>query len=182
MECTPRLLARPDWNGSASASWRRIARVLSFLDKEGDLMKKFGFIILVLAVSAYLFGCGKKQQTLEEMQEPMSMESLSTTGTQAPIESKTPAIQPTTTAAAPTTVAEPKLEAMPPAGPYKPSTKEIQATLKNAGYYTGKVDGKKGPMTKKAIEEFQKANGLEADGKVGPKSWTALSKSLVAQP
>jgi peptidoglycan hydrolase-like protein with peptidoglycan-binding domain len=33
-------------------------------------------------------------------------------------------------------------------------------------------------MTRKAIEEFQKANGLEVDGKVGPKTWRVLSKYL----
>ena len=41
-------------------------------------MKKFGFIVIVFAVTIYLFGCGKKQQTLEEMQQPMSMETITT--------------------------------------------------------------------------------------------------------
>ena len=54
--------------------------------------------------------------------------------------------------------------------------KDIQACLKSAGYYSGNVDGVKGPMTKKAIKEFQKANGLEADGVVGKKTWEILSK------
>ena len=77
-------------------------------------------------------------------------------------------------------VAEPKLEPLPPQGPYKPSGTEIQTALKNAGFYTGTVDGKIGPKTKKAVEEFQKANGLKADGKVGPKTWTLLGKYLSA--
>ena len=55
-------------------------------------------------------------------------------------------------------------------------TKEIQACLKNAGFYKGKVDGVKGKATKRAIKEFQKANGLRADGAVGSKTWEALSK------
>jgi peptidoglycan hydrolase-like protein with peptidoglycan-binding domain len=50
--------------------------------------------------------------------------------------------------------------------------------LKNAGYYAGAVDGKIGPITKKAIEEFQKANNLKADGKVGPKTWELLKGHL----
>jgi peptidoglycan hydrolase-like protein with peptidoglycan-binding domain len=147
-------------------------------------MKKFGFVILALAVSVYLFGCGKKQQTLEEMQEPMSIESLSTTGTQlqatAP-EVKTPEAKSQVVAPVPTG-AEPKLETMPPSGPYKPGTEAIQKALKNAGFYAGSVDGKKGPKTKKAIEDFQKANGLQADGKVGSKTWSALSKHLNMVP
>jgi len=59
---------------------------------------------------------------------------------------------------------------------------QIQTALKNAGYYTGTVDGKKGPQTKKAIEDFQKANSLPVDGKVGPKTWSALSKYVNPEP
>jgi outer membrane murein-binding lipoprotein Lpp len=58
----------------------------------------------------------------------------------------------------------------------KPRIKEIQTCLKNAGFYSGKIDGIKGNNTKKAIKEFQKANGLKADGIVGAKTWEALSK------
>ncbi|MFH0764410.1 MAG: peptidoglycan-binding domain-containing protein [Candidatus Omnitrophota bacterium] len=54
--------------------------------------------------------------------------------------------------------------------------KEIQACLKNAGFYKGEIDGVKGKGTKRAIKEFQSANGLTADGKVGPKTWELLSK------
>ncbi|MBN1526450.1 MAG: peptidoglycan-binding protein, partial [Candidatus Omnitrophica bacterium] len=54
--------------------------------------------------------------------------------------------------------------------------KDIQACLKSAGYYSGSIDGVKGPMTKKAIKEFQRANGLEADGIVGKRTWEILSK------
>ena len=55
-------------------------------------------------------------------------------------------------------------------------TKEVQAALKNAGFYTGNVDGKMGKMTKSAIIEFQKANQLKADGVVGQQTWTKLSE------
>jgi len=54
--------------------------------------------------------------------------------------------------------------------------KEIQVSLKSAGFYTGKIDGIKGRNTRKAIREFQKANGLVADGIVGKKTWELLSK------
>ena len=117
-------------------------------------MKKFVFIFLVLIVM-FMFGCGKKQQALEEMQEPMSMEALSTittTASTAPV-SASPEVMP------------PVLEPLPPAGPYKPTAVEIQTALKNAGYYTEGIDGKLGPKSKKAIEEFQKANALKADAK-----------------
>ncbi|OGW83248.1 MAG: hypothetical protein A3C47_02125 [Omnitrophica bacterium RIFCSPHIGHO2_02_FULL_51_18] len=55
---------------------------------------------------------------------------------------------------------------------------QIQTALKNAGLYQGNIDGKIGPRTKKAIEQFQTNNGLKADGKVGPKTWAALEPYL----
>jgi len=56
--------------------------------------------------------------------------------------------------------------------------KEIQTALKNAGYYSGSIDGKIGNQTKKAIREFQSANGLKADGIIGPKTRDLLLKYL----
>ena len=55
---------------------------------------------------------------------------------------------------------------------------QIQTALKNAGFYTGSVDGKIGPASRKAIQEFQQSNGLKVDGKVGPKTLAALEKYL----
>lgn len=56
--------------------------------------------------------------------------------------------------------------------------KQIQLALKNANLYFGEVDGKIGPLTRKAIEEFQKMKGLKVDGKVGPITWGELQKYL----
>lgn len=64
----------------------------------------------------------------------------------------------------------------------KPTEKEIQQALKNAGLYDGEVDGKIGPRSKRAIEEFQAQNNLKADGKVGAKTWQKLKGYLNAQP
>ena len=60
----------------------------------------------------------------------------------------------------------------------KPTIEKVLEALKNAGLYQGDVDGKLGPRTKKAIEEFQTQNGLTADGKVGPRTWAKLSAHL----
>ena len=59
--------------------------------------------------------------------------------------------------------------------------KDIQLALKNANFYTGPIDGKIGKNTKKAIREFQKANGLKADGKVGPKTRELLLQYLTQE-
>ena len=64
----------------------------------------------------------------------------------------------------------------------KPTEKEIQQALKNAGIYDGEVDGKIGPRSKRAIEEFQTQNNLKADGKVGAKTWQKLKEHLNAEP
>lgn len=137
-------------------------------------MKKYFCVLALVFLSIYILGCGKKEATMEEALGPMPMEAFSPTSAnvQAPAEAKPMEMKVT----APVTPE--KLEALPPAGPYKPSNMEIQTALKNAGYYIGEIDGKIGPKTKKAIEEFQKANGLQADGKVGPKTWAALSSHL----
>ena len=58
----------------------------------------------------------------------------------------------------------------------KERIREIQACLKNAGFYKGEVDGVKGRKTRSAIKKFQDANGLAADGVVGKRTWEALSK------
>ena len=56
--------------------------------------------------------------------------------------------------------------------------KDIQTALKNAGYYTGNIDGKIGSKTGSAIEAFQKDNSLKVDGVVGQRTWNLLSKYL----
>lgn len=48
------------------------------------------------------------------------------------------------------------------------AVKLIQAVLKIT------VDGKFGSQTKKAVEDFQKAKGLKADGIVGPVTWKSM--------
>ncbi len=139
------------------------------------MIKRTGFVVLAVISTVYLLGCGKKQQVPEEFrQEPMSMEALSAMNidSNSASEVKTPEVTGSTTQN--TLSSELNLETLPPGGPYKPMVNEIQAALKNAGFYTGQVDGKSGPMTKKAIEDFQKANNLKADGVVGLKTWALL--------
>lgn len=59
-----------------------------------------------------------------------------------------------------------------------PTPKEIQAALKNAGYYTGAIDGKIGPKSQQAIRDFQRDSRLTVDGKVGKKTWAKLKEHL----
>lgn len=64
--------------------------------------------------------------------------------------------------------------------PESPTKKDLQAALKNAGFYQGEVDGKFGPKSKKAVEDFQAANDLKVDGKVGANTWDKLKEYYVS--
>ncbi len=54
------------------------------------------------------------------------------------------------------------------------SVSDIQRALKRAGFDPGPVDGKMGKLTRRAIQEFQKKNGLIPDGVVGPNTLRKL--------
>ena len=58
--------------------------------------------------------------------------------------------------------------------------KELQQKLKRWGYYTGSIDGIFGSGTQAAVKNFQKKNGLTADGIVGPKTAAALGMNLTS--
>lgn len=130
-------------------------------------MKKFligGLGMLFLAA-----GCTTYQKTLEEPATTAN-EEVSAAAAGSVTEPAVPAEVSLKDSLAPEkTVAE------------KPTKTEIQTALKNAGFYTGEVDGKFGPQTKKAVEEFQAANNLKADGVVGPMTWNLLKKYLNLQ-
>jgi N-acetyl-anhydromuramyl-L-alanine amidase AmpD len=53
----------------------------------------------------------------------------------------------------------------------------LQKLLEQQGFDPGAADGAFGPSTAKAVKKAQKANGLNADGIVGPMTWHALESS-----
>lgn len=61
---------------------------------------------------------------------------------------------------------------------YKPTNRNIQIALKNAGFYKGKIDGDIGSLSLKAIREFQAENNLIVDGKIGSRTWVVLREYL----
>jgi len=138
-------------------------------------MRRFLSLVVVGLLLATLSGCGKKQE-MEELQ-PITMESLSTpmSAPEVSPEAKAPEAKALSAAA---TVETKEVVPLPPQGPFKPANIEIQTALKNAGYYNAKIDGSIGPKSKKAIKDFQSANGLKVDGKVGPKTWEVLGRYL----
>jgi Putative peptidoglycan binding domain len=59
-----------------------------------------------------------------------------------------------------------------------PEVKNLQESLTALGYNPGKADGSYGPSTQAAVAEFQKANGLAADGVLGPATLAKLQQAL----
>ncbi len=54
---------------------------------------------------------------------------------------------------------------------------ELQRRLQFIGYYSGKIDGKFGWQTDRAVRDFQYRFGLKVDGRVGPKTKLKLWKA-----
>ncbi len=52
--------------------------------------------------------------------------------------------------------------------------RELERRLQGLGLYTGAIDGVFGGGVESAVKRFQKSNGLEPDGVVGPNTWAAL--------
>ncbi len=143
-------------------------------------MKKFFVFALAVVMFSALSGCSKKHD-VEEL-EPITLESLGASAGADSYQAVTQEI-PVSPSVTQQAVAPAKdLMPLPPQGPYKPTDVEIQTALKNAGYYSGSIDGKIGPKSKKAIQDFQSANDLKVDGKVGAKTWAVLSKYLNIAP
>ena len=59
--------------------------------------------------------------------------------------------------------------------------KAYQTDLATLGYYKGKIDGDAGPLTKAAVEAFQRDNGLKVDAIVGPATRAAIRRALDAK-
>ena len=60
--------------------------------------------------------------------------------------------------------------------------KDLQRALIAAGFDPGKVDGRMGPRTKRAIRAFQKANGLTVDGIAGRRTLGKLNSGTAEGP
>lgn len=63
-------------------------------------------------------------------------------------------------------------------GSVGPDVKLAQSLLNKIGYPVGAVDGIYGTRTRQAVIAFQRNNGLEADGIVGPATWSVFEQFL----
>jgi peptidoglycan hydrolase-like protein with peptidoglycan-binding domain len=143
-------------------------------------MKNLVLVLVVVFGLTSFIGCNKKKHDDAADLNGVATENVVsvTDSTQNADNSSVPVVVENASAINSTDVAEPAMASAPVDATAKPTPKEIQQALKNAGLYDGKVDGNIGPKTKKAVEAFQGQNGLKADGKVGRKTWKALSVYL----
>jgi len=59
-----------------------------------------------------------------------------------------------------------------------PDVKLVQSLLNKIGYNAGSIDGIYGPNTQQAVIAFQRDNNLDADGIVGPATWSVFERLL----
>ena len=148
-------------------------------------------LVAIIVLPVAIFGCkGKVEKPIEEaklemvdMSTPLPSDNM----VSAQQAAQNVIVEPSQSLASepiPATAAMPDTAEKSAATVMKVSqdrNKDIQKALKSAGFYTGMIDGKIGPRTKKAIIDFQKANGLKADGKCGPKTLAVLDKYLIKE-
>jgi hypothetical protein len=150
-----------------------------FYNQKERKMKKVAF--LMVFVLMFSISCAKKEKKVEA---PLESETIMPEAGPVTLEGQPQGTSMVTKEGVPVEMGKDALSAQMPVSaetmstPEKPSAENIQTALKNAGMYTGKIDGKIGPRTKAAIELFQKQNGLTADGKVGQKTWDKLKAHL----
>ncbi len=121
-----------------------------------------GVIVLVVLAAAFGFLLSRLFPTIGEVRREMSL-----TPTPLPeIPGNVMAVTPDPSAPTP----EPVLRT----GSRGEEVKEVQTRLYQLGYYTGEIDGQFGNATKAAVLDFQRANGLDADGMVGAETKAVL--------
>lgn len=156
-------------------------------------MKNWRFFVLAMAAFALaVTGCAKKSAEQASI-SGTGFDTIASTEDLAQLPQVSPVSQQAGVEVLPIETS-PITQGVPPiAGPTQPietafSTagfsreQQIQTALKAAGLYQGSIDGKIGPASKRAIQEFQSAHSLKVDGKVGPQTWAALEPYLSGAP
>lgn len=158
-------------------------------------MKNLKVAVLALAgLAVVISGCAKKSteqasisgtgfESVSSTEELAQLPQSSTASQQAAIEvlpiETSPITQGVPPIAGPTqNISRTSVTSITEATSSLSREQQIQTALKNAGLYQGSVDGKLGPASKRAIQEFQTAHNLKVDGKVGPQTWAALEPYL----
>lgn len=141
-------------------------------------------VALLIATAGLAGGCAGPQQSqlLNQLRSDLGVldqrvSQLERAGLVEPSQPAAAAL-PAEPAAQPQAPIAPPEAAPGPSPMLKPTKREIQQALKNAGFYQGALDGRIGSQTREGIKEFQRTHGLNADGVVGRKTWEQLAPYL----
>jgi hypothetical protein len=119
-------------------------------------------LLLAILAAAGVFSSGSTTPTT--LATPPATNPVTQSTPSTPNTTKKPAAQ------APSTTLKP--------GDTGAEVTRLQKALAALGYSPGAPDGSYGPGTKQAVIDFQTAQGLVADGVVGPKTLAALQQAL----
>jgi peptidoglycan hydrolase-like protein with peptidoglycan-binding domain len=143
--------------------------------------------ILTATVAVVLFALQGQTNAVAESPVVPPADTTTTTVPSAPppTTGPPPTLAPPTSVTPPTTVTpEPDPESEPGsvAGSLRPGDKgaevrALQERLRHLGYWLGTPDGTYGGLTVQAVMAFQKVEGLERDGIVGPGTAAALQQA-----
>ncbi len=143
-------------------------------------MRNLTFVIVFVGLTLSFTGCVKRtnetsvlKAQVAELDAALRMQQEQNQALQAQLQSSGGTATATRTAQVPYTGSLYRT----PSGFEIPGV-DIQNALKNAGYYTGPVDGKIGPGSREAIRNFQRDNGMTADGVCGRQTWNKLKTYL----
>lgn len=141
-------------------------------------------LAVLIATAGLAGGCAQQQhsQMLHQLRSDIGVldqrvSQLERAGLGQPSQPAAAAL-PAEPAAQPQAPIAPPEAAPAPAPMLKPTKREIQQALKNAGFYQGAVDGRIGSQTRGAVKEFQRSHGLKVDGVVGRQTWEKLAPYL----
>ena len=84
---------------------------------------------------------------------------------------------PSATMPSSTGMTQPGMQSSAPVHLSKTHLRQVQQQLKTAGLYKGRIDGRMGPDTRRAIAQFQEKNGLQGTGKLDQQTLAALGNT-----
>lgn len=144
-----------------------------------------------LALGGVLGACGDGDST-GSAPPPTTAATTSTASTTVPTTTTVPAATTSTTTTPPTpptpTTTEPPPTTAPPSpaslgpGAHGREIVELQERLQGLRYWVGPLDGDFGLLTQQAVYAFQKVNGLDVDGRVGPATRARLADPVAPVP
>jgi hypothetical protein len=132
----------------------------------------------VIAIAVIAFGGGSTDTTTPTEQTPPTTPA---TTTEQPAQSQTTTSTTPPAAATPQTVDLAEGDTLRQ-GSSGDTVVQLQNGLTALGFDPGPADGIFGPVTEAAVLDFQRSNGLDADGVVGANTVAALNNALAQLP